>query len=895
MTMQEDLTSLESNRRRLQNADDCAQFVEELYPICRSITGNGLRETLRRIQQFIPIQLREVASGTQVFDWQVPSEWNIRDAFVELDGQRIIDFQKHNLHVLNYSRPIDARLSWQELRPHIHSLPDQPELIPYRTQYYSEGWGFCCAHRLVQKMDQLASQRNLEFRVVIESELNPSGSLTYGELLIPGESSDEFLFSAHVCHPSLANDNLAAVAIATRLAQQLLTQKRKLSYRFLFAPGTIGTIAYLAQNPYARTRIQHGLVLALLGNGQPFIYKATRSEQSTLDFIVQQTLADRTLKVMPPEPFGYDERQYATSGIDLPVGRLSRSREGQFPEYHTSADNLEFVQSATLDSSYAAVVDVIDALEAERFFENCSGPAELQLGKRNLYPIADELLDASMQPCKADIQKAIGWILSWCDGKVGLAELSLRSGITQSLLAQATDILVAKGLIREVTASPGRYEHGVPSPESRARSARAHELIPGGAHTYAKGDDQFPTSAPRFFERGQGCYAFDTDGNRFVEYGIGLRSVGLGHAYPEVVEAASKQMLKGANFTRPAAIELDLAEQFLDLLPAADMIKFTKNGSDATTAAIRLARAQTGRSGVLVCRDQPFFSVDDWFIGTTAMDAGIPDGAKRDIVGFPYNDLSAIERMFAERPDSYACLIMEACTYTEPEAGYLLKVQELCRQHGTLFVLDEMITGFRWNVGGAQAEYGLTPDLSTFGKAVGNGFSVAALAGKREHMELGGLDHDRSRVFLLSYTHGAETHCLAAAQATIATYQHKPVIETLYRQGTRLKDELTKIAEELGIERHFYLMGRGCNLIYVTEDPQGRRSQQFRTMLLEQLISRGVFSPSLVVSYAHDDDAIDATLEAFAESLKVYRRALEDGVEKFLQDRPSKPVFRKFN
>lgn len=875
------------------------RWIEKLFPICRSITGEGLRETLRAIQERIPIELREVPSGHQVLDWTVPPEWNIKDAYIAVDGERLVDFRQHNLHVVNYSQPIEATMRWQELRPKLCTLPDQPKQIPYRTSYYQEDWGFCLSHEQLLELESRSDIEQLDFEVKIDSSLNDQGSLTYGELFIPGKSSDECLFTCHVCHPSLANDNLSAVSVAVALAESLLNSptEHRLSYRFLFAPGTIGTIAWLARNPFGLARIRYGLVLSLLGRGERLIYKKTKQGNHNIDAIVQQVLAEQPFDVLASDPFGYDERQHASVGIDLPVGRLSRAREGSFPEYHTSGDNLAFLSAADLADSFAALQKIVAGVEAERYFQRV-GRGEVQLGKRDLYPIATELLTTDEQKSPeaiAELQRAVGWLQGYADGVTGLTAIAHRSEIPLTRLLRAAELLVSKGVLTELPLRALSSMHGTPSLAAKERQARAHELIPGGAHTYAKGDDQFPESAPCFFERGEGCFAYDSDGNRFIEYGIGLRSVGLGHAHPVVNQAVAEQLSKGANFTRPTTIELEVAEKFLELLPAADMVKFTKNGSDATTAAIRLARAQTGRKGVLLCRDQPFFSVDDWFIGTTAMDAGIPAEQTEDIRHFPYNDIEALEQLFQQAPESFACLIMEAANYSEPASGYFARVQELCAAHGTLFVLDEMITGFRWNLGGAQTEYKLTPDLSTFGKALGNGFSVAALAGKREHMELGGILHDRPRVFLLSYTHGAESHCLAAARATIETYQQEPVIATLYRQGERLKQELTALAQQLGIDQHFYLLGRGCNLIYVTEDAKGQRSQAFRTLLLEQLIARGIFSPSLVVSYAHDDSVIDRTIEAFAEALPVYRHALEMGTEKFLKSRPSKPVFRKYN
>jgi glutamate-1-semialdehyde 2,1-aminomutase len=425
--------------------------------------------------------------------------------------------------------------------------------------------------------------------------------------------------------------------------------------------------------------------------------------------------------------------------------------------------------------------------------------------------------------------------------------------------------------------------------------ARAHALIPGGAHTYAKGDDQYPVLAPGFLKRGQGCHVWDVDGNEFIEYGMGLRAVTLGHAYAPVVEAAHRQMLLGENYTRPAAIEVECAEQFLSLIEGYDMVKFGKNGSDATTAAVRLARAYTGRDLIARCADQPFFSVDDWFIGDTAMSAGIPKAIQELTLQFRYNNIESLRSLFEQNPGRIACVILEAATAVEPEPDFLQLVQELCRSEGAVFILDEMITGFRWHNAGAKQVYGISPDLSTFGKGMGNGFSVAALAGRREIMELGGLQHDRERVFLLSTTHGAETHCLAATIETMQIYRRDNVIEFMYRQGERLRAGVNRAIDTLGLKGSFEVLGRAPNMIYATRDQSRQPSQAFRALFLQETIRRGLIMPSLVVSFSHSDADIDRTIEAIGEALQVYRRALDDGVERYLIGRPVKPVFRKFN
>jgi len=424
---------------------------------------------------------------------------------------------------------------------------------------------------------------------------------------------------------------------------------------------------------------------------------------------------------------------------------------------------------------------------------------------------------------------------------------------------------------------------------------RAHELIPGGAHTYAKGDDQFPSTAPGFIARGEGSHVWDVDGNEFIEFGSGLRAVTLGHGYRPVVEAACRALQLGTNFVRPAALEVEAAEKVLGLIGTGEMIKFAKNGSDVTTAALKLARAYTGRPLVAVCGDQPFFAVDDWFIGSTPMHAGIPDATRALTLKFRFNDLDSLRALFEQHKNLISCVIMEAETTEQPKPGYLQSVIDLCHANGVVFVLDEMITGFRWHNGGAAALHGLSPDLRTFGKAMGNGFSISALVGKRDIMQLGGLQHDKPRVFLMSTTHGGETHCLAAAIETMRMYRELDVVAHMWKQGEKLKRGVLDAAKRQGVEQWFGVQGRPCNLIYYTLDPQGQRSQVYRALFLQELIARGVLAPSFVVNYAHADTDIDRTVTAVDGALGVYRRAIEEGAEKFLIGPPVKPVFRTFN
>lgn len=431
--------------------------------------------------------------------------------------------------------------------------------------------------------------------------------------------------------------------------------------------------------------------------------------------------------------------------------------------------------------------------------------------------------------------------------------------------------------------------------QSRALQSKSHDLIPGGAHTYAKGDDQFPAEAPGFIARGQGCHIWDVDGNEYIEYGMGLRAVTLGHAYPSVVEAAYKQMLLGANFNRPTPIELECAEQLLSFVPNADMVKFAKDGSSVTTAAVKLARAFTGRNKVALCADHPFFSYNDWFIGTTSVDAGIPQAVKDLTVTFRYNNLESVEAIFANNPGEIACMILEPVKGEDPKDNFLHKAMEICHRNGALFILDETITGFRLHNGGGQGYYNIDADMSTWGKAIANGFALSALVGKREVLELGGIRHDKERVFLLSTTHGAETHALAAAMATMQVYKDEPVVEHLAKQGERLAHGVNQVIEEYGMQGYFYVAGKPCMLVFGTRDANKKDSQYFRALFMQEMIKRGVLGPSFIVSYSHSDDDIDKTIEAVAGSLAVYRKALEDGVDKYLVGGPTKPVYRKFN
>jgi glutamate-1-semialdehyde 2,1-aminomutase len=431
--------------------------------------------------------------------------------------------------------------------------------------------------------------------------------------------------------------------------------------------------------------------------------------------------------------------------------------------------------------------------------------------------------------------------------------------------------------------------------ESNKLRRAFHARIPGGGHTYAKGDDQFPEHCAPYLVRGEGCRVWDVDGNEFIEYGMGLRAVTLGHAHRETNEAAARQMALGANFTRPAVLELECAEALARLIPCAEMVKFAKNGSDVTTAAVKLARAYTGRDMIAVCANHPFFSTDDWFIGSTPMSAGIPDATRALTVKFDYNDADSARALFAAHPDRISCLVLEPAASVEPAPGFLEELRRICDENGAVLIFDEMITGFRWHLNGAQTVYGVRPDLATFGKAIANGFGLSALTGRREIMQLGGTQHADKRVFLLSTTHGAEGPCLAAGMAVMRFYAEHRVVEHLYAQGERLAAGIRRAVDARGLGEHFQLLGRPCNLIYTTRDEQGQPSQKFRTLFLQEMIKRGFLMPSLVVSYAHGDEEIDATVRAVGEALEIYRKALDQGVEKYLESRSVKPVFRAYN
>jgi aminopeptidase-like protein len=409
-------------------------FISELYPICRSITGNGVRETLQRIQQHIPIEIQEVPTGTKAYDWTVPREWNVKDAYVRNSaGDKVIDFRRSNLHLLNYSTPIKCTMSLRDLKEHLFTLPDHPDWIPYRTSYYKENWGFCLSH------NQMLELTEAEYEVVIETSLE-DGQLTYGEYSLRGAISDEVLLYCHTCHPSLCNDNLSGIALAVFLAKALAPLSLRYSYRFLFCPGTIGSITWLSLNEGMAFKIKHGLVLACVGDPGKSTYKRTRRGHAEIDRAVTHVLrhSGEDYDIEDFVPYGYDERQFCSPGFDLPVGCFMRTPHGRFPEYHTSADNLEFVQPQYLADSMTKCVAALSVLEGNRRYMNQNPKCEPQLGKRGLYSVGGGQREMAML-----------WVLNLSDGNHTLLDIADRSGMEFRVIKSAADLLVDRGLLGE--------------------------------------------------------------------------------------------------------------------------------------------------------------------------------------------------------------------------------------------------------------------------------------------------------------------------------------------------------------------------------------------------------------------------------------------------------------
>ena len=419
--------------------------VATLYPIHRSITGEGLRTTLALIGKQIPLEIHEVPTGTPVLDWVVPREWRIRDAHITTtSGERVVDLADSPLHVVQYSTPVQATMTLQLLRPYLHTLPQLPTLIPYRTSYYTEAWGFCLAQRT---LDRLAlGGEDQELAVVIDSEL-VDGALTYGECVLQGERDEEVLISAHVCHPALANDNASSVVVAAALAERLKERPRlRYTYRFLFAPGTIGAVTWLARNADNLSRIRHGLVIANLGDVEAFHYKATRrgtlSSPLAIDRAVALALRDTGVSLRPFTPTGYDERQFGSPGFDLPVGRLTRTPPGEYPQYHTSADNMQLISPKALAQSLESLQQIVDVLEGDAYYESRRPFGEPQLGRRGLY-------EATGGGASSVEQEALLWVLNLCDGNHSLIEVAERSGLPFGVVRQAANRLLEAGLLVE--------------------------------------------------------------------------------------------------------------------------------------------------------------------------------------------------------------------------------------------------------------------------------------------------------------------------------------------------------------------------------------------------------------------------------------------------------------
>ena len=413
-------------------------LVERLYPFCRSITGNGVRRSLRLLRETIPLALPEVVSHTRVFDWTVPDEWNVRDAYIMNEaGERLVDFRKSNLHVLNYSIPVNRTMSLAELRPHLFTIPEAPDWIPYRTSYYQKNWGFCLTQR---QLDQFEEE---EYHVYIDSTLHP-GHLTYGEFRIQGETDDEVLISCHCCHPSLCNDNLSGMAVAARLAALLHGLSLRYSYRFLWIPGTIGSITWLALNEAILPRIKHGLVLSCVGDSGKFTYKRSRRGNAEIDRAVEQVLAHsgHEFQRLDFAPHGYDERQYCSPGINLPVGCFMRTPNGCYPEYHTSADDLSLISPFALGETLAQLLRVIQVLEQNRRYMNLNSKCEPQLGRRGLYRQLGGMQDRN------DVEDAMFWVLNFSDGDHDLLDIAVRSGIEFQGISKAAELLREEGLLK---------------------------------------------------------------------------------------------------------------------------------------------------------------------------------------------------------------------------------------------------------------------------------------------------------------------------------------------------------------------------------------------------------------------------------------------------------------
>ena len=446
---------------------------------------------------------------------------------------------------------------------------------------------------------------------------------------------------------------------------------------------------------------------------------------------------------------------------------------------------------------------------------------------------------------------------------------------------------------------------------------RLLKVIPGGSHTYSRGYDTFPENAPPILDRGKGVYIFDQKGKKYIDYGMGLRSVNIGYAENIINNAAIRAIKKGNNLTRPSIIELKAAENFVSLIKDADMVKFTKNGSTAVTAAVKLARAYTGRKIILRCAEQPFFSFDDWFIGSTKVPRGITEETKRLTKKFHYNDILSLKKQIKRFKGKVACVVLEPSSTECPkinkndssccnlakcnrnfkkENHFLKQVESICKKNKIVFILDEMITGFRWHINGAQNFYGVKPDISTFGKAMANGFSVSAICGKKKIMELGSITNiNEERVFLLSTTHGAEMNGLAAFIETLKFLKKNNVINHNWKYGAKLILEGNKIAKKIGINEFFYFSGIACSPFYNCLDNKKNNSLEFRTLFIQEMLNQNILMPWISISYRHNNQTLQKTLIALEKALIIYKKALKLGVKKFIKGHTIKPVFRRFN
>lgn len=424
---------------------------------------------------------------------------------------------------------------------------------------------------------------------------------------------------------------------------------------------------------------------------------------------------------------------------------------------------------------------------------------------------------------------------------------------------------------------------------------KAHLLIPAGAHTYSRTDEVFPGNAPKAIEHSKGVYTWDVDGNRYIDYGMACRSVTIGYDYDRISDAAIRQIHNGNTASKASKIEIDAAELLCSLFPWVDMVKFAKNGSTVTTAAVKLARAYTGKKYVARCREHSFFSYDDWFIGNTVMNAGVPQEIQDLTLQFSFNDIDSVRNLFEQYKGEIAALIMEPCDSEEPRDNFLQEVGKLCKEYGVVYILDEMITGFRWDLQGACKYYGVEPDLVTFGKGMANGFSIAALGGKREIMNLGGLTPGQERVFLISTTHGAEMSSMGAFVETVNVYKELNVTRHIWEMGTKIVNGLKEIAKEFSLQDYFYIEGADCSPNFVICDKDRKPSFEYRTVFCQEMIKQGILMPYIAIAYEHTEKEIDITLDAARKAMSVYKDSLNGDVERFIIGNVIKPVFRKYN